>query len=143
MANTQIEGRLTRLDWAIKKLENSLSESGSYTPTLSTISNIGSLSASEAQWTKNGNYVTVYGIIALNTLAGSAITSTVEITLPFVTAMTTADKLVGLANPQDETIGSGAFITGNVAGTKASMTFTAAQIGGTNYFYTFRYLIQP
>ena len=70
--------------------------SGTYTPTLTNVTNVAASTARLCQWTRVGNVVTVSGQLAI-TLTTTLLASEIDISLPIPSALTTAYQLGGTA----------------------------------------------
>ena len=71
--------------------------SGTYTPTLTNVTNVAASTARLCQWTRVGNVVTVSGQLDID-LTATLLASEVGMSLPIASALTTAYQLGGTAN---------------------------------------------
>lgn len=126
---------------AVTGTTNQYIASGTYTPTLTSVSNVSATTSNGAQWARTGNVVTVSGSLAIDPTSTNTFTE-VGISLPIASNFTQTYHCAGTA--------VGALLTSNPAGTvaadttndRASLTFTiGTDVTNNNWFFTFTYLI--
>jgi hypothetical protein len=111
--------------------------SGTYTPTETDIANIATSTSNLATYIQVGLVVHVSGSIAI-TATAAATTSSIDITLPVGTVLTSTTELNGTAN-SDTVFG---YVTGQTTDHKARITFTSPVTGSVGTIrYTFSYLV--
>lgn len=112
--------------------------SGTYTPTLTNVSNIIASTEFLNQWTRVGNVVTVSGYVSIESGAGGA--SYLEMSLPIASDFTNISNLggsgVGRINSTDH-ISFNADITDN----RAEVIWVHSAADAVNFTYIFSYLI--
>ena len=82
---------------AVTGATNQYIASGTYTPTLTNVTNVAASTARLCQWTRVGNVVTVSGQLDID-LTTTLLASEVGMSLPIASALTTAYQLGGTAN---------------------------------------------
>ena len=82
---------------AVTGTTNQYIASGTYTPTLTNVTNVAASTARLCQWTRVGNVVTVSGQLNID-LTTTLLASEVGMSLPIASAFTTAYQLGGTAN---------------------------------------------
>lgn len=110
-------------------------DSGVYTPTLTSVLNIGSVTARACQWFRVGDVVTVSGSLDVDPVAPGL--TKVDISLPVATTMTANQQCSGVANTQ---LGDTAAIIGTA--TDARLNWTATPTTSRTFYFTFTYLVQ-
>lgn len=114
--------------------------SGTYTPTITNLTNITSSTARNCTYVRVGNNVTVFGSVDLTTTL--AVASTVGISLPITSDITDRHDLNGLGNASTAIATNGA-ISGDTGNDRAELNFIGLAIGGTGtIFFSFSYTIQ-
>lgn len=117
--------------------------SGTYTPTISNIANATSLAATDAQYLRVGDVVTVSGKFTLTTT--DATTTTVELTLPVASTFTQdyeAAGVVFIAQPGGSPVQSTAKVFSQNTGTKARVEWRAnVTSGSVTGYYTYTYQV--
>jgi hypothetical protein len=114
---------------------------GEYTPTVTNVANVTSSSANAAQWTRIGDFITVYGRLTFDpTAAGYC---RLNLTLPVSSNnFANSDQANGLANGE-----KGAATHGNLGIYAIASTKTVRVAGyvtytdNTNHYYSFRYKV--
>jgi hypothetical protein len=114
---------------------------GTYTPTLTNVLNVTSSSAKVCQYTRVGNTVTVSGQVDVTPTAGAAST-TVGISLPVASALTSSEQCAGSACEG----GSGQYAPGAIladaANDRASLVFKSVGAGAAHaMLFTFTYRV--
>lgn len=116
--------------------------SGTYTPTLTAVSNVASTTASVCQWTRVGNVVTVAGKFSMTPTAAGSTQTLLGVSLPIASAFANDAQCGGVARSRM----SGA--TGMMASVHADATNDRAEFewfsGTTSAFdqaFTFTYVI--
>lgn len=114
--------------------ENAFLVDGTYTPTITGVTNVASSSSPEAQYMRVGDVVTVSGSVSIDPTAGG--TTTFRISLPVASTFSSNGQCSGV-------IGNGSLtgtITANIANNVAQAQFAAAS--GTalliNFHFTYR-----
>lgn len=139
ITNTNVWG--ARIDTTNGNLTRQLL-SGSYTPTITAVTNVASSTSNVCFWSRTGNMVTVTGYLEVDPTAGSTATE-FRLSLPITTNMTggNSGKVAGtMAGLDGAAAGS---ILADIAGNRASFRYTtpvsAANMGLS---FTFSYLIE-
>ena len=116
--------------------QSNIPQSGSYTPTLSGLSNTTSVTAYNCQYMRIGNVVSVSGRIEVNATNAAALTI-VSLSLPYNTNMTSVDQCNGVVTSENDNI------SGIIIGitTSADVRFTPTNAGSQNYFFSLHYEI--
>jgi hypothetical protein len=112
--------------------------SGTYTPTLSNISNANSLSGNAAQWLRVGNVVTVSGTFTVTPAVSTAIIIGVTLPIPSNISGNTLAGAAGLV--QGTSVGAG-FVFGDSGADAAQVAVTGVSVAASTVSYTFSYLV--
>lgn len=124
---------------AVTGTTNQYIASGTYTPTLTHVSNISASTAAIAQWIRIGNVVTVSGKVNITFTLG---TVTLGISLPIASNFATETQCAGasgLTNSLFTTTSIG--VHADAANDRASLTFNTASSTTADFAYTFTYLV--
>lgn len=112
---------------------------GTYTPTLTNVTNITSTTAQNAQYTRVGSIVTVYGSFDVTTTL--AIASQVDISLPIASSLIAVTDLNGLGQA-GSAIATNAVLSGNFTNDRASINFIGLAVSGAGrIYYSFSYTV--
>ena len=116
--------------------------SGTYTPTATNVTNIGISNASQAQWSRTANTVTVSG--AFTYAVSGAGTCRVDLSLPIASALANAEDLSGSGATYVNTttpIGEAVSIFAEVSANTARLLWVSAGTSGTvSYIYQYEVL---
>lgn len=115
--------------------------SGTYTPTLTNVTNVAAAVPSVAQYMRVGNVVTVSGRLQVDPTAGGLFD--LSMSLPIASAMTDASQISGTAaalDPSENAGGAGA-IYGDPANDVAVLRRTTVLSGNATYSYHFTYQV--
>lgn len=114
--------------------------SGTYTPTITLVTNVTSTGAAEVcQWMRVGNVVTVSGrVSAIQPTATGFVT--IAISLPIASNLAQAQQAAGVAAP-DTTSATVATLRGDTANDRISWTYNASATSTGNFTFTFTYLV--
>lgn len=117
------------------------SSSGEYTPTLTAVSNVSSVSPLSCHWMRVGDTVTVGGSFVINTSAGASTSTTVGVSLPIVSGLTLQNHCGGTCC---FIIGTGlgpGLVRGDVANDQAEFVFPSPLSGAGRVHFTFSYRV--
>lgn len=113
--------------------------SGTYSPTLTNVTNIASSSVSICNWMRVGNVVTVSGRIDVR-ITTTLLASQVDISLPIASNLALATQCAGVSNAAGFQASWG--ILSNTANDRASMFSTGVvSVASSDYYFSFTYLI--
>jgi hypothetical protein len=113
--------------------------SGTYTPTLTNVTNVASSTAYACQWSRSGNVVTVSGKVDIDVNAAGL--TELGMSLPIASAMTTQQQLGGAA-ASSAAASLSAAVRADFTTDRAAFVFTATSITNNSYFFSFTYLVQ-
>ena len=114
--------------------------SGTYTPTLTPVSNIdGTPTVYESMWSRVGNVVTVSGMMDIDFTTGGGV-SEVGISLPVVSNFTQTYHCLGAVGCEDDNAQSGVIIA-DTTNDRASLRLEAANNAPVTLVYTFQYRV--
>jgi len=122
---------------------SSFSAAGTYTPTVTNSGNAtGTIAPQVSHWHRDGNQVTVDGIFTLSAVT-SAVTTAVEITLPYASTITLFTDIEGLATINGTTTNwvSG-FIQGDNSSHLALLEWLPLNTGTSAIYFHFVYTIK-
>lgn len=113
--------------------------SGTYTPTLTNVTNIASSTASPCQWIRVGNVVTVSGLV---TFTANTTGSPIElgISLPIPSNLTVASNCAGVGS-QEQYGNVAVVISGDTVNDRASLRTFWAVNSPVDHFFTFTYTV--
>ena len=118
--------------------------SGTYVPTITNVSNANTITEGQANWTRVGNIVTVYGKVVVNTPA--SVLMIVDITLPILTDITLGDQLSGVSAVVRTTsnMSYGGYIEGEPSPNTARLyqQIVTGVVSNHNITYSFSYELQ-
>lgn len=113
--------------------------SGTYTPTCTAVSNVTTVSAGVAMWTRIGDVVRVSGKMNIDPTSGSLL-SAVRLTLPVSSNLAASTDLAGLAIRNTEPLSGWAF--GDTTNDAARVDFLCdAVVFAEDWTYEFSYLV--
>lgn len=121
---------------AVTGTANQYIASGTYTPTLTNVTNVAASTARQAQWMRVGNVVTVAGQVDIDPTAAGA--TELGVSLPIASALTTAFQLGGTAN-SNVAAGEEAMVDADAANDRARIRWTAVDVTNHTYAFTFTY----
>lgn len=113
--------------------------SGTWTPTLTNVTNVAASTAYEGQWTRVGNVVTVSGKVDIDVTGAGA--TELGMSLPIASAMTVEQNLGGSAVSAAAAALSAA-IRADATNDRAAIVFTATSLTNDSYFFTFTYVVK-
>ena len=110
--------------------------SGTYTPTLTNVTNVSASTAYKSQWMRVGNVVTVSGIVDIDPTA--AADTELGISLPVASNLGGTEDLAGTAATRKLTAPV-VQILGDITNNRASVKFSATLLSNEPYSYIFTY----
>lgn len=113
--------------------------SGTYTPTLTNVSNVSSSSANVCQWIRVGNVVQVSGSCLVNPV-GSAI-SQLDVSLPIASTIAGTTSLGGVGSSVSGTNTLAATIAASASQNRASCRWYDGSSGNRLFTFTFSYTV--
>ncbi len=120
-------------------LQSGQTKSGTYTPTLTTVSNLTNKVAYECQYTRVGDVVTVSGMMDLQATLVSTLTR-VRISLPIASGFTALQNCGGVAFAP-LVAGMGGGILANDSSDEAFLGFISTDLASNQWAFTFTYRI--
>ena len=114
---------------------------GTYTPTLTNVTNISASTAYVTGYYRVGSNVTVYGKIDLTPTAAASTATEIAISLP-VTSNLAAEQDLGGAAESDIISGGSARIKADATNDRASVVFKAGTTSASSYSFTFSYQVK-
>lgn len=124
---------------AVTGATNQYIASGTWTPTLTNVTNITASTAYSCQWMRVGNAVTCSGKVDIDATLGVA--SELGMSLPIASAMTADENLGGTASSATAASLVSA-IRSDATNDRAAFVFTAVSLTNDSYFFEFTYLIK-
>lgn len=121
------------------KLKN-VATSGTYTPTLTGVTNIASSVAYQCQYMKVGSVVTVSGRLGAQATATTTDT-TLAISLPIASNFTTDRNASGVAYQSDANRNTGGAIRSDISSDKAEFIYRSESTSMRSFYFTFTYEI--
>lgn len=106
--------------------------SGTYTPTLTNVSNAGSLTAAVCQWVRVGNVVTVSGSATVTPSSAGVVR--IGITLPIGSGLTASNQLAGTGCGEDGDIGR---VYGDATNDRAEIRIGLAFASTVSFHFTY------
>lgn len=123
---------------AVTGTTNQYIASGTYTPTLTNVTNIAASTAYTCQWTRVGNVVTVSGKVDIDATAAAA--SELGLSLPIASLLTAEENLGGTA-ASDIATSPPVRVRADATNDRAALVFTATSLTNDSYSFTFTYVI--
>lgn len=124
---------------AVTGTTNQYVASGTYTPSLTNVTNLDSTTANACQWMRVGNVVTVSGSVAINATDGAAEVN-FRMSLPIASAFTAAEQCGGVARGTGVTAVA-LRIAANAANDEAEFRGDPAASTSVTAHFTFTYLV--
>lgn len=126
---------------AVTGTTNQYIASGTYTPTLTNVTNVAASTASLCQWIRVGNVVTVSGEVQID-ITTTLLASELGMSLPIASALTATTQMGGQANAFDIEQSAGIKIRADATNDRAQFVWIN-QVTAANqtYSFTFTYLI--
>lgn len=110
--------------------------SGTYTPTLTNVSNIDSSTAYQSQYIRIGNALTVSGKLDLDPSSAGASDTQLGISLPIASNIGAEEDCAGTAFGDSSVANIGALIKGDAANNRATLEYTSLSGASETFFYT-------
>lgn len=121
------------------EIDSDVLSSGTYTPTLTGVTNVASTTALECQYLRVGSVVTVSGAVTVTPTAAAGTTTDVGISLPISSNFATAHQCGGFAGENlNAQYGP---INGDTTNDRAVLSFKAQVTSARSFYFTFTYLI--
>lgn len=114
---------------------------GTYTPTLTNGANVAGSTASQLQWSRTGNVVTVSGRVDIACTAAANTLTILGMSLPIPSNLTAAGNLAG-GGAIGQTTYQTFICLGDVANDRATMQFLSNGTTSAAAFFSFTYLVQ-
>jgi len=111
--------------------------SGTYTPTLTGVTNVAASTARKCQWIRVGNVVSVAGSLDVDPTAAAA--TLLGISLPIGSALALATDLGGTAAGDSSAAEAAASIRGDAANDRAELSYVAINTANHTMFFHFQY----
>lgn len=114
--------------------------SGTYTPSLTNVTNIDSSTAYDAQYIRVGNVVTVSGKMTVDFTAGSSTASEIGMSLPVASAFANDEQCAGTV--ASESVGNrSGVIKADTTNDRAKFLWAAGHSNSQDYYFTFTYSV--
>jgi hypothetical protein len=145
--NVTVDGRLygTALHnnaGAVTGTTNQYVASGTYTPTLTAVSNVAATTARSMHWIRVGNVVTVAGHLDVDPTAASSTVTQVGISIPIASDFANIHELGGTAyGLNGSSTAQYGGMTGDVTNNRAQLDFLAGSASNNTWTVTFTYVI--
>jgi len=111
--------------------------SGTYTPTLTNVTNVAASTARKCQWIRVGNVVTVSGSCDIDPTAAAA--TALGISLPIASNLALATDLGGTAAADGAVAIEAAAVRGDATNDRAEVSYIAVGIANHTVYFTFQY----
>lgn len=121
--------------------DESIATSGSYTPTLTNVTNVAASTAYVCQWTRVDNDVTVFGRCDVDPTAGGS--TTLDISLPVASDLIATENLSGIATAISPTVSTSAGIFADTTNDRATMRWVTTETANHSLWFHFSYKILP
>ena len=126
---------------SVPMISNIVLTSGTYTPTLTSVSNIQASTAFTCAWIRVGDLVTVTGQVSIDCTTASSTSTEIGISLPVVSNLIADASLAGTA-VSDQVASLSARVKADAANDRARIVFKAISATNDTYSFTFTYLVQ-
>jgi hypothetical protein len=114
---------------------------GTYTPTLTNVTNIAGSTAYVTGYYRIGNSVTVFGKVDINPTLSAATASEIAISLPVASDLAQEEDLGGVA-VSDSLASETARIKGDATNNRASIVFKSISVSNDSYSFEFSYQVK-
>jgi hypothetical protein len=114
-----------------------LDRSGSWTPTLTNVTNIDASTAFRCNFSKTGDYVSFFGFVQIDPTAASAVE--LGISLPIGSAFTVSYDASGQSR---STAGEGGYIKSDATNDRLSLNFTATATANAGHYFSGGYWLK-
>lgn len=114
--------------------------SGTYTPTLTNVTNVAASTAYACQWMRVGNVVTVSGQVDIDATLAASVATELGVSLPIASSITASEQLGGDAI-SDSVASLSARVRADATNDRAAVVFKAISLTNDTYSFTFTYLI--
>lgn len=114
--------------------------SGTYTPTLTNVTNVGASTAYACQWMRVGNVVTVSGKVDIDAALAASTATELGVSLPIASNFAAEENLGGDA-VSDSVASLSARIRADSTNDRAAIVFKAISLTNDSYSFTFTYLV--
>lgn len=121
---------------AVTGTTNQYIASGTYTPTLTNVTNIAASTAYACQWMRVGNVVTVTGKVDIDPTSSG--TTTLRISLPIASALAAGNQCAGAANAS---AGDNGAILGDATNDAAYLWAKVTETANGDWYFTFTYTV--
>lgn len=112
---------------------------GTYTPTLTNVTNVTSSTAKNCQYSRSGNIVTVFGSLDVTTTL--AVATEVGISLPVASALAATTDANGVANASSA-IATNGYLEADATSDRAALKFIGLSVSGAGtIFFSFSYTV--
>lgn len=111
--------------------------SGTYTPTLTNVTNVAASTARKCQWNRVGNVVTVSGSCDIDPTAAGA--TQLGISLPIASNLALATDLGGDASADSAIAIEAAAVRGDLTNDRAEISYTTVNIANHTVYFIFMY----
>ena len=131
-------GAVARLDDTSTLRSDLALAAGTYTPTLTNVLNLSASSAQVCFWSRNGDVVTVSGVVNVDPVAAGA--TVLALTLPLASSFLTTYQCAGVAASAG-VAGLVAAITADAVNDRALLSWVAVDVAAQDLSFTFQYRI--
>jgi hypothetical protein len=114
--------------------------SGTYTPTVTGVSNVDSVSAYSCIYMRVGSVVQVSGTISVNPTTNGIATS-FDVSLPVASNFTAVTDCAGVVGVQSTGVAYGGEVDANTTDDRAAMRILATGTGAGDYYFIFSYVV--
>ncbi len=115
---------------------------GTYTPTLTNVTNLDASTSAPCFYMRVGNTVFVQGIIIVDPTTASNTATEVDISLPIASNLTTSTDVSGFCSATDSTISEHGFINADTSNDRAKAQFKAGSAANHGLSFSFSYMVQ-
>lgn len=126
--------------WTASTTAGVTTGSGTYTPTLTGVANVGASTAYVCQYLRVGNVVTVSGKVDVDPTLGISTTTQLGITLPIASNFGALEQCAGTASSPAIATQQGG-IYADAANDRAQLDFKAIDPNNNSWYFTFTYQI--
>ena len=112
---------------------------GTYTPTLTGVSNVAATTAFLCRYVRVGNQVTVAGQVNIDPTLAAPTATSMRMSLPVASNLANNEDCCGVF-ATNGFLSSGA-VSADAANNEASFQFDAASASNTDFYFTFNYLV--
>ena len=121
--------------------DDGVATSGSYTPTLTNVTNVAASTAYTCQWVRTDDCITVFGRCDVDPTGAGA--TTLDLSLPVASNFVATENLIGIATAISPTVSTSAGLFADTTNDRATMRWQTTETANHSLWFHFSYKILP